>query len=1083
MGVLEQPTGNLFALLLPEFRTLGATMTATSQAGPKPGGFTRSSTPSTALTLLSSGALDFGVDALDVRTLQAGGVGRATVRWSYASENYRSWDPPVLVTGFEFVNRTTVASRWIRPHVARIPSTGSVVAVASKNLNDIACWRQLHTSTARGTWSETEVAATGNNTVGCIVPLPSGRLVALYTYQTATARSQIRMSFSDDAGATWALGSSACLASDLAKASTAYKRIRAVELNGLLSVLLWEQDTTDTLYQYVSTDGGASLGLVETFSTANRAAPDMAVSRGVIYVATAEYVSGRASSTLVPYVRALASASMPLSSVTGVDAAATTSGAYEWAVRTGVLLTSAECAILADDDGRLWLYGQNYDAAGTNETMARVSTDLGTNWEFNFNSSIGGGTPLYVGDSTSYLRDIAVAPERGRAVLLHRSLAGGGASDSLCASYLGGWSSVGMPQDEVSTLTNRGFVGFDQLWLPIDKPQNTAGGLATETLSGAATSTLGSSGLTLDAGALENAYYTEAPVTSGAPTSGVLYEWHLLMTSGTAVHSLTISDGSANSYSVRVSVTTTTVTLRDMVAGANIGSAYSIDTTKGIALRIAIDKGSGAWGTAVGRVRAWVRPDGPYSGATINYGPRADRYWTQVESSTTLAAGSATASAASWGIVSGSAATVTYRLRGSSSGTYVAGNILASPAGTSRGRVISSASSPLHLAYGLRAHALGGPTQAGDTWRHTTAYEYPVEAIDPQRHPSPRRRHRSTTDATDHDIVYSGIDLGWRAGDALGVLVLGTNVPSMSLYSGAGAGVLVATMDMRITGLGYTRSRGQIIPATGAALPWQASEGVLRGARVDLGTGIIRKVRHNQAGAWQATGAPGTYASTRLQLEDYDSGDPSSGTLDLWMPGGFFMTEALTATDTLTLRIPAATTREDYFEIGTVLIGRVRILRQPAWGRSVRFSPSYSLTTSATGARTARALGPGRRAFGLTWDDGFNTSPIHIAGTAPNFISLGYSGADALASFADTPRTLSGILQEHDGAGLPLGYLPAIPQRSSATSAASPYRDLDPNGAIYCRALTETLRTDAVLGDEQVDEHVKVGLVDLEEEL
>jgi len=555
------------------------------------------------------------------------------------------------------------------------------------------------------------------------------------------------------------------------------------------------------------------------------------------------------------------------------------------------------------------------------------------------------------------------------------------------------------------------------------------------------------------------------------------------MTTGTAVHNLTISDGSANSYSVRVSVTTTTVTLRDMVAGANIGSAYSIDTTKGIALRIAIDKGSGAWGTAVGRVRAWVRPDGPYSGATINYGPRADRYWTQVESSTTLAAGSATASAASWGIVSGSAANVTYRLRGSSSGTYVAGNILASPAGTSRGRVISSASSPLHLAYGLRAHALGGPTQAGDTWRHTTAYEHPVEAIDPKRHPSPRRTHRSTTDATDHDIVYSGIDLGWRAGDALGILVVGTNVPSMSLYSGAGAGVLVATMDMRITGLGYTRSRGQIIPATGAALPWQASEGALRGARVDLGSGVIRKVRTNQGGAWQATGAPGTYASTRLQLEDYDGADPASGTLDLWMPGGFFLTEALTATDTLTLRIPAATTREDYFEIGTVLIGRVRILRQPAWGRSVRFSPSYALATSASGARTARAYGPGRRAFGLTWDDGFNTSPIHVAGTAPNFVSLGYSGADALASFADTPRALSGILQEHDGATLPLGYLPAIPQRSSATSAASPYRDLDPNGAIYCRALTETLRTDAVLGDEQVDEQVKVGLIDLEEEL
>jgi len=1077
MGVLDQPTGNLFALLVPEFRTLGATMTATSQAGPKPGGFTKTSTPSTALTLLSSGVLDFGVGALDVRTLQAGGVGRSTVRWCYDGENYRSWDPPVLVTGFEFVARTTVASRWIRPHLARVPSTGAIVAVATKNLEDVACWRQEHTSTARGTWVETEVAATGDNTVACIVPLPSGRLVALYTFQTTAGQTQVRMSFSDDAGATWALGSDACLDADLVKASSCYKRIRAVELNGLLSVLLWEQDTTDTLYQYVSTDGGASLGLVETFSTANRAAPDMTVSRGVIYVATVEYVSGRANSSLVPYVRALASASMPLSAIDGVDAAATTAGVYEWAVRTGVILTSAECAIVADDDGRLWLYGQDYDAAGDNETIIRTSADDGASWDRNAQ------TDAYVGDATTYLRDIAAAPERGRVVMLHRTVTGGTAPDSLCASYLGGWSSVGMPQEDGSLYRNPGVTGWSGLWLPIVKPQNTAGGLAAETLSGTASSTLVSGGMTLSAGSLEDAYYSETPDTSGSPADGVLYEWHILVTTGTAVHQVTISDGSANSYAVRVSVTGSTVTLRDMVAGADIGSAYAIDATKGIALRIAVDKGSGAWGAAVGRVRAWVRPDGPYGGATINYGPRADRYWTQVESSTTLAAGAATASAVTWGIVSGSAAEVTYRLRGSSCGTYLAGNILASPAGTPRGRLISSASSPIHLAYGLRAHALGGPTQAGDTWRHATAYEYPVEAVDPKRHPSPRRTHRSTTDATDHSIVYSGLDLGWRSGDVLGILVVGTNVPTMELYSGAGSGVLVATMDMRVTGLGYTRSRGQVIPATGAAMPWQASEGALRGARLDFGSGVIRKVRTNHAGAWQATGGPRTYASTRVQLEDYDSGDPSTGTLDLWMPGGFFMTEALTAADTLTLKIPTATTREGYFEVGTVLIGRVRVLRQPAWGRSVRFSPSYALTTSASGARTARAMGPGRRAFGLTWDDGFNTSPIHVAGTAPNFVSLGYSGADAVAAIADTPRTLSGILQDHDGATLPLGYLPAISQLSAATSAASPYRDLDPNGAIYCRAITETLRTDAVLGDEQVDEHVKVGLVDLEEEL
>lgn len=1074
MGVLSQPTSDLAGLIVPIYETLGATMTATSQAGPKPGGATRTSAAVTALALVTSGTLDLAMADADVVTLEAGGVGRATVRWRYGSENLRSWDPPVMVSGWELIDRSITALKWIRPHVIRQPSTGLALVAAVKDSNTVACWRQDRF----GKWTEATVEATGNSTVACLVALGSGRLVSLYVYQVTAGSSQIRMSYSDDGGATWTLGSSACLTTALGKSSLRYLRIRAVELNGLISVLLWEQDTTDTIFQYVSSDGGATLDLVETFATSNYAAPDMAVSNGTIYVAIVRNNSSRPNAQLVPYVYSLASASLPLSSAAAVDAADSVSSTL-WAILTGAILTSSECALLADDDGRLWLYGVDFFAPTTREVITRTSMDGGVTWIRNgIGTGISTGTVLFYGDATTFLRDLTVAPERGRAVLVHRNSANATADDSLCAAYLGGWSSVGFPEDLESSAGTPKVAGYEQLWLGFELPQNT-GTAYTQTLSGAATSALGSSGLTLVTGAAENAHYSAVPNTSTAPDEGVIAEFHVTVTSGTAIHNVTISDG-VNSYSVRVTVTATQAVLLDVTAAAILGTV-AIDGTKGVVVRIALDKGSGAWATNVGRVRAWIREDGPYIGALVNYGPRADRLWTQIANSTTLTAGGLALNALEWGFFA-AAGGATYRYVGYSGGSYTADNIADSVTGNTRGRILSSASSPIHLAEGLRIHGLGGPTMAGDTWRHAVAYEHPVEAIDPSRHPSPRRRHRSNSDAFTHDITWTGLDLGWRAGDALGILIAGANIGTAALYRDNTATNKVADLDFRIQGLGYVRARGQIVPAPGAAAPFHFSEGSLREAHVDLGGGLVRKVRTNHAGAWLAAGAAGTYPSARVQLESYEVGDPGAGTCDVWMPGGLWVTEAMASTNTLMLRIPAQDTKEDYFELGVVLIGRFRVIDRCAWGRSLQWTPAYALTTSSSGARTARVLGPQLESEEIAWDDGIDTTGIHTAGSAPDWTTLGYPGADAIAARADTPRSLAGILSDLGGATVPVGYARAFQQLSAATTAATPYRDLDPNGALYGRILTETLRVETVLGNEQRDELVKVGLVRFERE-
>lgn len=1074
---LAQPETDLRGLLVPERALLGATVSATSQAGARPGGAVPSGTYS--LVLVTSGVLDQAVDDLTIVTQKAGGVGAATVRWRYtADDELRSWDPPAMISGWEFVSRSTTANKYTRLHVARRPSTGLAVVSATQDLTSVVVFRQDRF----GKWLSSTVEATGDDTVSCLVPLANGRLLAFYTYAVGASQTQVRMAYSDDGGATWTVGSTECLATPLAKASDKYLRIRGAELNGLLAVLLHEQDTVDVVYQYVSSDGGGTLDEVDS-SPGDIGWPDLAVSNGALYVALLRYDSS--GPTLLPYVHRLTSASMPVSSADGV-LAGESGGTTEWGVYSAGRLASGECALLADDDGTLWVYGVDFDAGSSKEVVTRLSRDGGATWTNNYASSHSPvGTVLFVGDSTSYLRDLAVAPERGRAILVHRMVAQASHDDSLCAAFLGGWSTVGMPENPAYA---ESVAGWEYVWIPVDEPDNLGWTLATSG-TGTSTSSLGSTGLTVASGALENQHYTSTPTVAVFAEYGILAEFHVTMGSGTRTHEFRISDG-VNDYTVRVHLTTTTITLRDVNAGADLVTVPA-SLGNGVVIRVALDV-DGTFAGNDGRVRAWFRVDGPYIGGTVNYGPRQDREWTAVGSFgggatvfTGLTSGAATTPRVRWGAIleSGSA---TYRYFVYSPGLYTGGNIADSETGAERGARLPSAVSPLHLAEGLRVHGVGGPTMAGDTWTHACDYEYPAAALDPSVSPSPRRPWRSTSDVLQQDIVWSGLDLGWRPGDLLGICLVNANFPKADLYAGAGAATHVAQLDMRVQGLGFTRTRGQLVPAAGgASAPFHFSEGILRGARVNLGGSSIRKVRTNQAGAWLAAGTPGSYASARLQLEDYDGADPASGNLDLWMPGGLWITEAMVDTDTLTLRIPAQATVEDYFQLGTVLIGRVRVLQEYSWGRALQWTPAYQLETSLSGARSARALGPTRRAVDLAWDDGVHVIGLHTEGSAPDHYTAGYTGADAIAAPADTPGTLAGILAEVEGATLPVVYLPAIRQFAAATTAGSPYRDLDPNGWLYGRILTETLRVDNVLGHEQHADGqiVKVGQVRIEEEL
>lgn len=1087
----KQPTSDLRGLVIPDSAFRDATYTAETQATPYAGPVVPDK--STGLVLQSSGDLDSatslaGGSLIRLETHTGGNVGDATIRWRFDGESLRSWEPPLLMSGWEFISRGTVASQYRHPHGVRRAKTGLLAVAVIYDDAAVRVYRQ----DKYGKWSSSTVAHVGSTTRATLMELPSGRLVCLYTVSAGTSTTQVRSAYSDDDGATWTTGSSATIFGGIGYASSDVLRIRAAVLNGQAILVVWVQYSSDYILQYASSDGGNKFVQVEEFSDSARSHPDICVMGGSLYVAYIGYDS--VLTGVYPYVRRLASCAQPLSSALETSAAGGAVNTEAPGIWSASMMAYGDCAIAASDEGILYLYTTDFGDTSSNprETLVRVSDDGGKTWDYNHRNSHGyadGQNIAYSGSASTSLRDICAVPERGRMVLFHspQTNPGGVATNftSLCAAYLGGWTSVPLADPAGSRWE---IAGWDWTYVPTDLPRDIGGGTWTTTQTGAATESIGSDGLTISAGAADTIYYSTTPVTTGAEGYGIVSEFHAIVSAGSVRAELRISNGT-NDYTARLIISTAQIQLVDSNAGATIAT-LAIDCSVGVTIRFAVDKASGAWSTNVGRVCAWAREDGPYTGAVINHGPRQDRLWTQIGTSSTLQSGALTTNLLRFGkTVVGAVGTATCRGIFWSAGLETAGNI-ASGHGA-RGHIVPVAGSPAHLTAGYRLHGVDGPGVSGDTYQTRAAYEYPASAVNPFVSPSPRRRWRSTLDTVSQDITITGLDIGALNGDVWACYVAGANWRTATLYRDTGAVNKLLDLDLAdgLVSLGFNRSRDLVYPTSGSAgsSAIYFPEHALSGAHVDFGGGRVRKVASNTSGAW-TTSATGAYASTRLRLESYDTGDPASGSLTLRMPRGLFLFAGMQSTDVVMLRIPAQNTAEGYFELGTLLIGKVRFFgRQYSRGRSLGFVPAYEVTETRSGARQVRALGPTRRTMEIAWDDGIDSSEVYNLPTEPEYFTFGYTGAAGLASPADTALTVAGIVDATQGATTPVVLAPAVPQQSSAPGTNG-VRLLNPEASLYGRLMVDTLRIDAdsnIAGNElrSPGEVFKIGSVRIEEEV
>jgi len=1007
-------------------------------------------------------------------------LGAAAFAWRDSGDtsisSYRGWDPPSTISAFEFVDRSTTASAWKDPHVIS-RADGSMYCIVQEASRYIAVWSRP----LAGSWSKVRIYDPGSgvytgavHAAPCLVSLPSGRLVALFWLYDASG-SGIASSMSDDDGATWSTPQ--LVETVLGAAGAVVTRIRAAYLSGqILMIVSTTAGGLDVLGQFASVDGGASFSVVGTLGDWAGGMGEVVTQGGAYVVISIDPALTTTGSTVVANARRFASAYTLGSSITPTYLQSDAS-TRRWGTVAAGALTAADLSVCSDDNGTLWAIGSDYNAAGgaLREYYTVRSEDGGVSWTQTGTQSGAWWRGL---DASTHPQDVSACAQGGRLVVLSNAAQNPGtADDSLCATYLGGSTTIGQPQAILAVSLTDYSCGQSVTWLPFDLPENT-GATWTRTSAGAATVTMTGLGMRVQhTGLLDSESWAAAPATTNA--QGLLPMAEVRVTVGTAKLSASISGG-ANGYTAEVTITPTAITLRDAVAGSNVASISTTAATTGVQVKFGLGTKDAAADT--GKVYAYYRPTST----------NADRKWiligkTGVIAGTMLQRGAVLADAVSFSTAAGNASTdiyfrqVAYAAGADTGVNLYGGQFDGFPTGT-LGQTFGAAPSPL-AETGVRLAMTDGPARAGESWTVATTYRYPVSRIDPLNSPSPDARWRSTTDAVEQLIVWSMTEATPPEGQFWGLYLDGANFQTATLegWDGAAWNVL-GTLSLAIgTGLKFSRA-GEVVScdATGGnACADFIERDALRGAIWKPGGGgTPRYIRTNSGGRW----TPGALVKTTrptVILDTFAVGDVASGSgAAIVSQRGCLLVRTVASYSRYALRIPAQATPDGFFTLGAAVIGPVAWLGSYDYARQFGIVTNVDTVEAGNGSRRKRKLGKPRRYAQLSWTDGIDTSNTHDS--VPDYVDS-YTGGQHLGGPAQVATDITGLVLVNDIS--PVVYLPKVDVPATASTTVITARDL----MLYATIETDTLQTDVVVGEEHTGdgrgELVRVGTVRLEEQL
>lgn len=741
-----------------------------------------------------------------------------------------------------------------------------------------------------------------------------------------------------------------------------------------------------------------------------------------------------------------------------------------------------ELSCWMDLEGTFYVALKNVESGVTyeNSLFLRVSRDGGETWHY-LNNSKNTLSPIpfyWINDGQSMPVQISGSSSEGRQLIVHTHVASPANFDnSISALYLGGYSKRTLHTYElVPKWYQHGTL--PTTWIPFDKPQDTP--IYTQNLAGTASDSLGGLELTIStaSGGLSSLYYSVNPTTT--TTQGLIVHTALRTVNGYAtaapIMQLRTTD-TANTYHIKISLTSTSLIVRDLNSSVDI-ITISIDTTKIFELLICMRKSDLSLyyqeSNANGNIKALKSYESAF--ATMTSG----------------GAGSLNPSQILWGHTPMS---LTARESKWSWFNFASGDLTGNGITNEtpiEGRLYPLSGSNVYLFDGLSISTRDGPGFSEEQYTIEQDSDYPFNRIFPAFSYSPRVQYRSaavTSGAVSElyipfhvDQTVQNLAVSSLGGDLIGIHLNGINFQNVELYYynvGTTSWVQYeSTIDLA-DGLSFTFSRtGSTVTAGSPTVDEiylyhdEAKDWTLK-----MGSTYRRIVSNTEGLLTNTTGKKAV-----LKLEGVDNAaDPTSGTAHI-IPSSATITANLLGVEgsAWALKIPSQETIDNYFTIGSFLLGVVEIQApQYGRGRSLTYETNTEIYEAPDLGLRTRKRSEGRRTLSVSWSSGVSMHDYYGSSLAPDYwTASSLSGAEPVAAVNDVAYQMEGLYRYLEGARIPTVYLPKI-QRAT-TSALKIQVHNRREAHLYCY-LDSPITYENVLGDEMDNEVLRIGSLTLKE--
>lgn len=715
-------------------------------------------------------------------------------------------------------------------------------------------------------------------------------------------------------------------------------------------------------------------------------------------------------------------------------------GSIQWATISGGELTDGNLAIWYQDS-RIFVIAERYNDG---RFYGWFSSDNGDSWY-----AIGDGWVFRFGDWNNRLKHIYVQPFESRAVIL------GNHDDSAHMLYLGGYTTAGAPPLFTNPPEDK-YATWQTNWVPFATPDTSS----LWTTTGTGSQTVGSTGLDIQT-SINTRFYTYTGTSGLYFSQGQLFRFRLEVpssvpkTSNFIAFQATQDSGSA-SRMLNIRFSNNGFDIRD---NTSILQSVSHPLTNPTEFLI-----------------GWLGSTAKIHYRTKNDKPKDWNVVTVTIPSYATGAGNTVL----WGHMAPSTSQSKWQeffvSSGSSAGLGDSMDAIPAP--------YPVAGEYVYISQGLRITTSSSPARGEDEYIIEPRYDFPVKNIFHNISLSPRIPWRSEGTTAQSIALY--IDPNIQANernhhinDVYGLHLANVNFKEGLLKRWNGASwdtVYAFDLSDGLTG-SFERS-GSSIQSSTTGEPFYLHFNEAVGWRAILKSGeneYVVKIIRNSEGAW----GKNTDKKRCVLVFDAEETDyatlPSSGTIELIPDRATLIIDALgdsTLGDSaLRLELPTQPLLEDYFQIGTMIIGPVVFVApQYQRGRTISFEPNIIEYETNDNMFYARKMSNGRRTASIAWTEPIDTT--RVMEKNPDYWQLSQTtGAQPVANYGDAPFTMMGLYQAVYNAQ-PLVYLPAV-KKSQDTQILNRYHD-----HILART-TGQISIESVIGEEAKTEMFRIATINI----